>query len=100
MFTTSLNSRQYEKLRGITWAMCGVAVFSGLALLTSALLGYVRGVDGAVTMFVLSVGGVSSGVLETLSRRRRGTGAPIVFLIVNFALTTVGVWLLTGLLPH
>lgn len=100
LFTFSLNPRQYEKFHGTFSAMCGVAMFSGVALLASALFEYGKGIDGAVTMFALSVGGVSAGILETLSRRRRGAGVPIAFLIVNFVLTAAGVWLLTDLIPR
>jgi hypothetical protein len=100
LFTSRLNPRQYEKFHGAFLAMCGVAVFSGVALLASALFEHAKGVDGAVTMFALSVGVVSAGVLETLSRKRRGTGVPIALLIANFALTTAGVWLLTELIPR
>lgn len=80
--------------------MCGVAIFSGMALLVSALFEYAKGIDGAVTLFALSVGGVVTGILEMLSRKRRGTGVPIVFLIMNFFLTAAGVWLLTELIPR
>ncbi|SDC55980.1 hypothetical protein SAMN05444580_101214 [Rhodococcus tukisamuensis] len=75
-------------------------MFSGMALLASALFEYVKGIDGAVTMFALSVGGVTTGILEMLSRKRRSAGVPIAFLIVNFVLTAVGVWLLTELIPR
>ncbi|QBJ96812.1 hypothetical protein ERC79_13255 [Rhodococcus sp. ABRD24] len=100
MFTSSLNPRQYEKFHGMFLAMCGVAASTGVVLLASVLLDYARGVDGAVTMFALSVGCVSTGILETLSRRRRGTDVPIAFLLVNSALTAAGVWLLTDLIPR
>lgn len=77
-----------------------MALFSGVALFVSALLGYSRGVDGAVTLFALSVGGASTGALEYMSRKRRHTGMPIFLLILNFALVSVGMWLLTGLIPR
>lgn len=99
-FTTSLNPRQHKQFQDISLAMCGMVVFSGAALLVSALFDYARGVDGAVTMFALSVGVVSTGILESASRKRRGAGVPIAFLIVNFALTAAGVWLLTDLVPR
>ncbi|MDI9913828.1 hypothetical protein [Rhodococcus sp. IEGM 1379] len=100
MFTSILNPRQYEKLHGIFLAMCGVAASTGVALLASSFFDYARGVDGAVTMFALSVGAVSSGILEKLSRSRNSTGVPIAFLIMNFALTAAGVWILTDLIPR
>ncbi|MFD4291624.1 hypothetical protein ACFWPA_15105 [Rhodococcus sp. NPDC058505] len=53
-----------------------------------------------MTLFSLSVGGVATGVLEALARKRWGTGVPIVLLILNFVLTAVGVWLLTDLIPR
>ncbi|MCA1007557.1 hypothetical protein LCL87_17745 [Rhodococcus hoagii] len=99
-FTSSLNPRQYKTFHGVFMGMCGVALFSGTAIAASAVFDYARGVDGAVTMFALSVGGVSAGVLDMLSRRRRGTGLPIAVLIANFVLTSAGVWLLTDLVPR
>ena len=100
LFTASLNPGQYEKLHGIFLAMCGVAASTGVALLASAFFDYARGVDGAVTLFALSVAAVSTGILEKLSRCLRSTGVPIAFLTVNFALTAAGVWILTDLIPR
>ncbi len=73
---------------------------SAMALLVSALPGYSRGVEGAVTMFALAAGGVITGLLESLTRRRRRTGVPIMLLVANFILTAMGAWLLTGLIPR
>ncbi|RVW05134.1 hypothetical protein [Rhodococcus xishaensis] len=101
MFTSSLNEKHYKELRGVFFGMCGLAIASGTALFVSALFEYAKGVNGAaVLMFAWSAGIVSSGIMEKASRKNRGTGLPVAVLIANFALTAVGVWLLTGLIPH
>lgn len=100
LFTTTLDARQYKKFHGVFMAMCGVAAFSGSALLVSALFDYPRGIDGAITLFALSMGMVSSGALEASTRKRREVGVPISFLIANFILTVAAVWLSTDLIPR
>ncbi|WP_139277695.1 hypothetical protein [Rhodococcus marinonascens] len=100
MFTSSLNQRHYEKFHDVFFGMYGVAAFSGTALFVSALFEYARGVNGAVTLFALSMGIVSAGIMEKTSRKRHDVGVPVALLIANFVLTAVGVWLLTGFIPR
>ncbi len=95
--TSMTESKVYIFRSGPVTALTGTALVTGLILLVSTVVGHEKGVPSATIMFALSVGIVSSGVMDKLSKRRGrhvGTGA----LVLNAVLSSVTVYLLVSTL--